>query len=263
MKKVLLASIMAALGAAQALAADMAPRSYAKAPLTATPAGSWQGLYVGGNAGYGWGNGVVDAVFLPPGSFNLNDEHPAVHSKGAIGGAQLGYNFQRGPAVFGLETDIQGSGISGSAAIAPLFNPVIGAPTLGTSLTTDQKISWFGTTRARAGLAVTSDFILYGTAGAAYGGLKATGDAVNRAALGLHSLGSLDQVKFGWAAGAGAEWRFARSWSAKVEYLRLDLGNSTVFGRCNCGGVNPGVDYTWRFKEDIVRAGVNYHFGAW
>jgi outer membrane immunogenic protein len=56
---------------------------------------------------------------------------------------------------------------------------------------------------------------------------------------------------------------FARNWSAKVEYLYLDLGSSTVFGRCNCGGVNPGVDYTWRFKENIVRAGVNYHLGAW
>jgi outer membrane immunogenic protein len=263
MKKILLASVIAALGTAQALAADMAPRSYAKAPVMAVPASSWQGLYVGGNVGYGWGDSSVDAVFLPPGAFNLNNERPGVHSKGAIGGAQLGYNFQWGQAVFGLETDIQGSGISGSASIAPLFNPVIAAPTLGTSLTTDQKISWFGTSRARVGFSVTPDLLLYGTAGAAYGGLKATGDAVNRGDIGLHSLGSLDQTKLGWAAGGGAEWMFARNWSAKVEYLYLDLGSSTVFGRCNCGGVNPGVDYTWRFKENIVRAGVNYHLGAW
>src|SRR6266404_3256277 len=234
MKKIILATVLAGIGSTGALAADLGARTYTKAPAMMAPVATWTGLYIGGNVGYGSGSNSTDANFVPQAAFFPLPQILGVKSKGVVRSAQIGYNFQLGGTVFGLETDVQGSGISGSASVAPLTNPVLGTLIPGSSITTDQKISWFGTTRARLGFSVTPDLLLYGTAGAGYGGVKATGDTFHNAVY--HRLGTLDQTKLGWTAGAGAEWMFARNWSAKVEYLYLDLGSSTVLGPCNCGG---------------------------
>jgi outer membrane immunogenic protein len=70
---------------------------------------------------------------------------------------------------------------------------------------------------------------------------------------------SVSKTKVGWTAGAGAEWMFARNWSAKLEYLYLDLGSDAAIGN-----VTPvtgfQVGYTWPSRENIARVDVNYHF---
>jgi outer membrane immunogenic protein len=66
-----------------------------------------------------------------------------------------------------------------------------------------------------------------------------------------------------FAAGAGAEWMFARNWSAKLEYLYVDLGSASAIGGETINQVlNPpsAVGYTWHTRENIARVGVNYHF---
>jgi outer membrane immunogenic protein len=141
---------------------------------------------------------------------------------GFVGGLQAGYNWQpgQGPWVFGVEGDIQATGASDTFAPWKFSNP------------------WFGTVRGRAGYAF-GNVLFYGTAGLAFGEL--TGQT-----FGL----SESHTNAGWTAGVGAEFLFAPSWSAKLEYLYVDLNDSTF--------TITGVQNGYRFG--LLRAGVNYHF---
>jgi outer membrane immunogenic protein len=139
---------------------------------------------------------------------------------GFSGGVQAGYNWQTGPWVFGIEGDIQATGAEDTFAPWKFSNP------------------WFGTVRGRAGYAI-NNVLFYGTGGLAFGELRAT-------TFGL----SESQTNAGWTLGVGAEMGFAPNWSAKIEYLYVDLANSNF--------VVTGVSNGYRFG--LVRAGVNYHF---
>ncbi len=148
------------------------------------------------------------------------DNNPTKPS-GFAGGVQGGYNWQQnGPWVFGVEGDIQASGAEQTFAPWKFSNP------------------WFGTLRGRAGYAL-NNVLFYGTGGLAFGELRAT-------TFGL----SESNTNLGWTLGVGAEMGFAPNWSAKVEYLYVDLNNSNF--------VVTGASNGYRFG--LVRAGVNYHF---
>ena len=217
MKNVLLASVgLLALGVASASAADIQRRAMpAKAPAyVATPVYSWTGPYAGLFGGYGWGSSSFSAP-LSTGSFNL--------SGGVVGGT-LGYNYQMGSAVLGLETDLGWSNIRGST--------VCGGLTCGT------RNNWLGTTRVRLGYAADR-FMPYVTGGAAYGNIKTS----------VTGFSDASSTKLGWTLGGGIEAAIAGPWTAKVEYLYVDLGS---------GATIAGSDA--RFKTNIVRAGLNYRF---
>ena len=139
---------------------------------------------------------------------------------GFAGGVQAGYNLQNGPWVFGIEGDIQASGAEQTFAPWKFSNP------------------WFGTLRGRAGYAL-SNVLFYGTGGLAFGELRAT-------TFGL----SESNTNAGWTLGVGAEMGFAPNWSAKIEYLYVDLNESNF--------VVTGASNGYRFG--LIRAGVNYHF---
>jgi len=148
------------------------------------------------------------------------DNNPTKPS-GFAGGVQAGYNWQQnGPWVFGVEGDIQASGAEQTFAPWKFSNP------------------WFGTLRGRAGYAL-NNVLFYGTGGLAFGELRAT-------TFGL----SESNTNLGWTLGVGAEMGFAPNWSAKVEYLYVDLANSNF--------VITGASNGYRFG--LIRAGVNYHF---
>jgi outer membrane immunogenic protein len=266
MKRILGGMVVAAALSGSAFAADLPPRTYAKAPAVA-PVTNWSGLYVGGNLGYGWGSGNTDFSFLPsPAEFGLNNTTLGARSSGVIGGAQLGYNWQIGSVVTGVEADIQGSGIKGSAR-APAIPTIV---LLESSLSSEHKLSWFGTVRGRLGVTVTPELLLYGTGGLAYGRVDASANWFEPFEVGgLHfqqqAPASVSKTKIGWTAGAGAEWMFARNWSAKLEYLYVDLGSESAIGDVTTNFPDPGVPglkvgYTWHTRENIARVGVNYHF---
>ena len=147
------------------------------------------------------------------------DNNPTKPS-GFVGGAQAGYNWQSGYWVFGIEGDIQGTGASDTFAPWKFSNP------------------WFGTVRGRMGYAL-NNILVYGTGGLAFGEL--TGQT-----FGL----SESHTNAGWTVGLGAEVGLARNWSAKVEYLFVDLNDSNFVITGNQNGYHFGV----------LRAGVNYHF---
>jgi outer membrane immunogenic protein len=147
------------------------------------------------------------------------DNNPAKPS-GFAGGAQAGYNWQNGPWVFGLEGDIQATAAEETFAPWKFSNP------------------WFGTVRGRGGYAF-NNVLFYATAGVAFGELRAE-------TFGL----SESHTNFGWTAGLGAEMGFAPNWSAKLEYLYVDLANDNF--------IITGASNGYRFG--LIRAGVNYHF---
>ena len=258
MKKIVLATALLALGSASALAADLGARMPMKAPMMA-PVSTWQGLYLGGNVGYGWGNSGMDFTGLPDTvTFNLAPTTLDTKPKGVIGGAQIGYNWQMGALVTGFEADIQGSGIKGSAALSP-FLAADGTVNAGTALSTSEKLSWFGTVRGRFGVTITPDLLLYATGGLAYGQVDDSANA--HFSVPADFPASINSTKTGWTAGAGAEWMFAHNWSAKAGYLYVDLGNASAVGNPTDATLTPDqIRYTWKTKENIVRAGVNYHF---
>jgi len=263
MKRILGGMVVAAALSGSAFAADLDARTYTKAPAVA-PISNWSGLYVGGNLGYGWGDGNTDVSFLPtPEEFGHNNTSLRARSSGVIGGAQFGYNWQIGSLVTGLEADIQGSGIKGSARAIPT---VLGTafPDPRSVISSEQKLSWFGTVRGRVGVTVTPDLLLYGTGGLAYGRVDASANwRFDLERVHAQAPASVSKTKVGWTAGAGAEWMFARNWSAKLEYLYVDLGSESAIGDQMIGQrLNPPfkVGYTWHTQENIARVGVNYHF---
>ena len=167
--------------------------------------------------GYSWAGPYIGGnLGYAWGSVANNPTKPS----GFAGGVQAGYNFQTGPWVFGIEGDIQASGAEQTFAPWKFSNP------------------WFGTLRGRAGYAL-NNVLFYGTGGLAFGELRAN-------TFGL----SESHTNAGWTLGVGAEMGFAPNWSAKVEYLYVDLNNSNF--------VITGASNGYRFG--LVRAGVNYHF---
>jgi len=255
MKKIIVATVLAAVSSSTALAADLGARTpYIKAPAMVAVS-SWSGFYIGANVGYGWGNADTRYTFLPSqadfGGANTTVDN---RSRGVIGGGQIGYNWQVGSLLGGIEADLQGSGLKGSSQ-APGFN--LSGVSVGT-LVSSEKVTWFGTVRGRLGLLATPDVLLYATAGLAYGQIDASAD--DQGQNGNRFPGSVSKINAGWTAGAGAEWMLARHWSAKLEYLYLDLGNVSAFGAQIPAAPPFGVGYTWKTQDHIVRGGVNYHF---
>ncbi|WP_377839690.1 outer membrane protein [Bosea sp. UC22_33] len=216
MKKYLLASV-AALGLVAAGAASAADLPSRKGPVAAPvympPAFSWTGFYVGGNAGYGWGN--VNAN----GFANVGD------LDGFVGGGQIGYNYQMGQFVLGLEADLQFADLSSGNNLGLL----------------NVKTDYFGTVRARAGVAFDR-FMPYITGGWAYGNVKSSIPAIGFSSDRSHTGG--------FAVGAGLEYAVTNNIIAGVEYLYVDLGEKNIAG----AGTKVGTDFS------VVRARLSYKF---
>jgi outer membrane immunogenic protein len=262
MQKLLLTTIFAAAGAVSAFAADLPARTYTKAPVLADPVYNWTGCYVGGNVGGGWGTHAGDRGIINSGNATLNAGIgvPAAlgtGSSGVIGGAQIGCNYQTGSWVFGAETDIQGSGIRGSSSV---FSPSI-AGSDPTNATGNERIDWFGTARGRIGFTPANNWLIYGTGGLAYGGVRNSATLVLTPIGDGNYAGATSETRMGWTAGVGAEYAFARNWSVKLEYLYLDLG-TTVVRMFDPGRPGTYIDYGFHHRDNIVRAGLNYHFGG-
>ncbi len=239
-KNLKLSAVIAPLGVALTGVALMGPALGAdlpsKAPLLKAPMAapySWTGFYLGVNAGYGVGQGQGNLLVAGE-TFNAMPG-------GGFGGGQLGYNYQLGSIVLGAETDIQGAGISDSrTCVVTCFG--------GTSALIDQKLTWFGTTRARLGWA-SGPVLTYVTGGAAYGGTE-TGLGMNGG-----PVTSVSSTKSGWTWGTGVEAALGGNWTAKAEYLYVSLGSASF------ASVAPAETFTTKYQAQIFRGGVNYRFG--
>ena len=168
MRKLLLASAgLCVLSAfAPAMAADLAaaPR-YTKAPEAPLAVYNWTGFYIGGFGGYASENTSVGPKM-----------------SGGFGGGTLGYNWQTGNIVFGLEADGGGADVNASTAAGGIT---------GTS-----RIDALGTVRGRIGIAVDK-VLFYGTGGYAWADNK-----ISLSALGVTA--SESHFHSGWTVGAGS-----------------------------------------------------------
>ena len=206
----------------------------AYAPVAAR---NWAGLYLGGNVGSGTGRDRSSLAVAGLGTeqFNLSPD-------GIVGGGQIGYNWQAGNWVYGIEADFQGSSQKDNKTTV----------LLGTT-SYEQKLPWFGTARGRLGYSVGQS-LFYATGGYAYGSVKTRGTVVGTAV-------STEKTQDGYAVGGGIETPFrllglfGPQWTTKTEYLYVDLGSTTNV-------VAPGVTSSTSVTEHIFRTGLNYNFSA-
>jgi outer membrane immunogenic protein len=236
-------SLTAAVGGS-AFAADLGRQVYKAPPAPMVPTWSWAGFYGGFNVGGSIGSNKTTATDNAVPALGLTSDTSVT---GFIGGGQLGYNWMLSPLwVFGFETDFQGSTQKGTASAS------IGTDTLRV----EDKLDWFGTVRARLGFVTGGDTLWYATGGFAYGrvGLS-TAENFGPTFLGA----SVNSTKTGWTVGGGVETRLWNSnWTAKLEYLYMDLGTQSVSVFDPVSGFATSA--STKTRDNIVRVGLNYKF---
>lgn len=233
-------------------------------PAKAQPAMAynWAGYYIGLNAGYGWSgdrtvnfSNVANTTLVGPTGV------PSVVSfdaSGAVFGGQIGYNWQSGSFLYGVEADADYANIKGRAT-------VFGVIDARRSATGDQRLDFFGTLRGRLGM-VHDRFLVFATGGLAFGHAKSAASFSNTdgcvfAGGGANQCptGAVSKTLFGWTFGGGLEVALNASWTIKGEYLYYSLGNvSYQMTDANFPGVVYGASTD--FRGHIVRGGVNYRF---
>jgi outer membrane immunogenic protein len=212
---------------------------------------------------------------------------------GVIGGGQIGYNWQRDRWVFGLEADIQGSGQKGSGSAvcaggtATVLNSTcaighrgdttpFNIPAFPVNDGLSAQLDWFGTVRGRIGPTITPTFLAYVTGGLAYGNVSATNTVNGTNITGAQGTNTSTSTPFtgsfgnsslraGWTIGVGVEGVISGNWTAKIEYLYIDLGNisgSFVTPLTAPSGAFATSSFSSHITDNIVRVGVNYKFAG-
>ena len=244
-KKLLLTSVAMGILSGSAFAADL-PSTKSPAQYAA-PIFTWAGFYAGVNGGYAYRKMTTtdQDYYEYGGSRDLT-------KSGFTAGGQLGYNFQMGAFVYGLEADA--SYLGGSATDVGKFDAF------------SSKSGFLGTVRGRAGLAMDRA-LLYVTGGLAYGSTKngygnyydlnhTYGDFYN----GFTGTAKSSGMAVGYALGAGLEYAFSDHWTARVEGIYVNLGSKTVA----CDPKYCGTRNVYRFKfensSNLLRVGINYKF---
>lgn len=199
---------------------------------------NWTGLYVGVNAGYG--SSTESSIFAPGYGHNGVSTNPTT-LRGAIGGGQIGYNWQTGNVVLGLELDLQASWQKAEIA-------AVGLNTAGNISGTD-KFAYFGTARGRVGFAIDR-WMPYITGGWGPGAFTSDVAPFVGSACPCHSL----QSHLLSAVGGGVEVALIGNWSAKVEYLSLNSGTMYSHYASELGTHTS----SGRIKGRFVRLGLNY-----
>jgi len=228
MKRILATVLFSFAATGAALASDLppprAPPPRAPAVYAPVPVYNWTGFYIGINGGWGfghsdWTNNITGAT---TGNFNING--------GLIGGT-VGANWQFDSWVLGLEGDFDGSWIDGKSS-------AVGCAVVRC----ETKNKWLATFRGRFGYAADR-VLVYLTGGGAFG------DIVANTTVNWQS-----ENEAGWTAGAGIEGAFTNNWTARVEYLFVDLQHATFTPS------TPPGPITVKFNANLIRFGVDYKF---
>jgi high affinity Mn2+ porin len=222
----------------------------------------WAGLYLGINAGYGFGKSQTDALFTDA-SMGIPLFVNSASSKldGLIMGAQAGANWQAGGGLFGIETDIQTT----SQHAAPTYvcpgaicNATITNIDTPVTIAHDYKLAWFATLRGRLGASITPDTLIYATGGLAFGGIWHTGTVFDSTGAVAPLFDNTQSTKMGWTVGAGVEARLAGNWTGKIEYLHMDFGSASTATAYPLNATPFLLGLNARITDDILRLGLNY-----
>lgn len=242
MKKFLLCTVGMTALAGPAVAADLAARPYKAPPPVISPLYDWSGFYIGVNGGWGssrncWGIVPVVGGVIADGC--------ADRSGGLVGG-QIGYRWQAGQFVFGLEAQGDWANLTGSRV--SVFNP---------AFTTHTQTDGIGLFTGQIGYAWNAT-LLYVKGGAA---VTSNRYDINTT-LGGINVASASSTRWGGAVGVGLEYGFAPNWSAGIEYDHLFMGDTnnsfSVVNPLLAGALN-------RISQDVdmVTVRVNYRFGGY
>ncbi len=242
MKQALFAAVSVIAMAGTAAAADLPRRM--PAPEYIAPAFSWTGFYIGAHTGVAMGktstsnnapyNGF-DAGGTPL-SYNLNPVS-------IFGGGQVGYNWQYGAWVFGVEGDFGYLGLNDSISAAP-----------GSYV--DVNYGWYGTMTGRLGVAVYDRLLTYVKGGATVASITNSAGALNGVgALVPADYSESKKTRWGWTVGTGFEYALNQNWSVKSEYLYMD------FGKFNTTNID-GDTFTHKNQVHSLKVGLNYRWGG-
>jgi outer membrane immunogenic protein len=280
-----------------ASAADIARPVYKAPPPAPIPVQDWSGIYVGLEGGYGWGRQSTDATYpgdffepliAAPESFLIIDGGlaplqfpgvavPSVKQDGWLFGGFFGAQKQWGSLVLGIEGDIDGADIkgSGTSSASSAFDHFADgeraicldgcAPTtLNHDVSIESKIDMLASMRGKIGWSFAPDWLIYGTGGAAWAHVENTITSTETAVLPEITTDpsvSGGTSMFGWAAGAGIDWKW-----------RLDAGSALVFGveylhygfpeQTITLADNNGASFAFTAKEnvDVVKGRISYLF---
>jgi high affinity Mn2+ porin len=278
---------LAALALAGPVAgADGAGGMVRKASSTSPAYYDWTGLYIGINAGYGFGKSRTDAFFSDSEAGMGTPLFAAGTSSklgGMLFGAQAGYHWQSGIWFIGVETDIAATNQRKTQAhfcSTASCNPTLAGSDAPVGIWRDQKLDWFSTLRGRLGVTVTPNALLYATGGGAVAGishlgtifgsslaplldadgnpvLDANGNPINTTTTA--GAGFLTHTtKTGWVAGGGVEAHLIGDWTGKIEYLHLDFGRDPINAANLLNATPLAVNLNSHITDDIVRVGLNY-----
>lgn len=229
--------------------------------IAAEPMFNWTGSYVGLHAGYGWGDMLTSGFTATPFPVGIFPIPPIVSANGTgiLGGVQVGYNYQIGRFIVGLEADYSLSAITGTGFGTLPFAG--GVP--GYHLTTvKQEIPWFATVRGRLGISPAERFLLIASAGLAYGLTQVSSgtmpvfpgtDCTNTTC----AFGSASGTSIGWTVGGSLEYALSQTVIIKSEYLFIDLGSRSMTYPATLSGGSV-VTTTSDFRAHILRMGLNF-----
>lgn len=238
---VLLATVAAIGFASTASAADMPTKApaYVAAP-------SWAGWYLGLNAGYGWGRNQRDDILPPIGGFwTPTGNSDTLYPKGGVYGGQIGYNFQTGAWVFGLEANFQAASLKEDKI--SIYYPA-----------TDfwhSKVSAIITATGRIGYAMNA-WLPYLRGGFATAKLKSRMDDI------FGNFVENNSWHNGWTIGGGLEYMLTPNWIVGAEYNYMDFGARTWTGvTTTAGGIFiSNENFREKLSISTVTARVSYKF---
>lgn len=232
--------------------APLTVKANAAAPATVS---GWSGLYVGINGGGGW----AKTDFAPEITVNIAPffrSAPTQRSSGGLVGGQVGYNWQSGRIVAGLEADFDAADVTSTGNLGPAPTPLVPSIPANELISQTLKLDQLASIRARLGWAISPDLMAYGTGGAGMGHYHATLTEVTPVPWFATAGGG---TEFGWVAGAGIEYKLLDHLALRGEYLHYDFGrqNNLTNAITNTGIVDPGNAHT---TVDVARAGLSYKF---
>jgi outer membrane immunogenic protein len=262
--------------AAMALAAAILPASAADIPVEtfyqprpAVVLFRWTGVHVGLHVGGAFGSKDETPVpfglllsaapnpcpVVPPpfGLCGAIAPSPATVSvSGWLAGGQIGADYQIENWVIGVEGQASWTNAKGSATCGGLGTPDAAAVLAGSCTA---KLDNLGTAAVRAGYAFDR-LLVYGKGGAAW-----TNDnyQVKFTTATTNLLFSANELRWGWMVGAGVEYAFTDSWTAKIEYNYMDLGADSL--RLQDQYSSTFLDTNIREKMNVIKIGVNYRLG--
>lgn len=266
MKVVFAGLVMAApLGIADLASAGTAPK-----PRVAPSAPSWSGFYIGMHAGYGFARStatsrpeLAGAPLYAPMSFDMGDSSP-------LFGGHIGYSWQSGNWVFGIEGEISVVGNGRSESEAPIM---LAGPTQFAAFGADsfmrQEVNWLASVRGRLGYAFGAG-LLYATGGAAFANIDYQANTSDSRFLcsgsGCAMPAAFDRTRPGWVIGGGYEWPFAPNWTLRSEYLFYRFtGTSNTAPVVGAGPGSPTclatcrTSYEWSALDlHTMRLGLSY-----